>query len=192
MDGIDELNKVIKSCGDDVTMQVKQAFKLMASQFMGSRSFHHEKTHKTIYFEDLNDWLKEVMKNNSNQNSLRNNHQCTSREDTKELQISVGGEEEKVVHEEDQNSIPSVSEKYQETSHKYEEASIENIEDHFETHSTLETKQREYNDGWLNYKGVPTDGFSHLYVRDIEIRFENVAAIQISHEHKDEDLVAGK
>ena len=55
MDGIDELNKVIKSCGDDMTRQVKQAFELMASQFMGNRSFHHEETHKTIYFEDNND-----------------------------------------------------------------------------------------------------------------------------------------
>ena len=93
MDGIDELNKVIKSCGDDMTRQDKQAFELMASQFMGSRSFHHEETHNTIHFEILNDWLKEVMKNNSNKNSLRNNHQCTSREETKELQISMGGEE---------------------------------------------------------------------------------------------------
>ena len=55
MYGIDELNKVIKSCGDDMTRQVKQAFELMASQFMGSRSFHHEDTNKTIYFEYLND-----------------------------------------------------------------------------------------------------------------------------------------
>ena len=51
-------------------------------------------------------------------------------------------------------------------------------------------KQRESNDGCLNYEGVPTDGFSHLYVGDIEIRSENVAAIQISNEHKDEYLVA--
>ena len=84
-----------------MTRQVKQAFELMASQFMGSRSFHHEETHKNIYFEYLNDWLNEVMKNNSNNNSLRNNHQCTSREETKELQISVGGEEEKALHQED-------------------------------------------------------------------------------------------
>ena len=75
MDGIDELNKVIKSCGDDMTRQVKQAFELMASQFMDSISLHHEETHNTIHFEDLNDCLKEVMKNNSNKNSLRNNHQ---------------------------------------------------------------------------------------------------------------------
>ena len=56
---------------------------------------------KTIHCEDLNDWLKEFIKNNSNKNSLRNNNQCTSREETKELQISVGGEEEKALHEED-------------------------------------------------------------------------------------------
>ena len=99
MDGIDELNKVIKSSGEEMTRQVKQAFELMANQFMGSRSFHHEETHKTIYFEDLNDWLKDFIKNNSNKNSLRNNHQCTSREETKELQIYVGGEEEKASHQ---------------------------------------------------------------------------------------------
>ena len=50
MDGIYELNKFIKSCGDDMTRQVKQAFELMASQFMGNRSIHHEETHKKIYF----------------------------------------------------------------------------------------------------------------------------------------------
>ena len=54
MDGIDELNKVIKSCCDDMTKRVKQAFELMASQFIGSKSIHNEETHKTIYFEDLN------------------------------------------------------------------------------------------------------------------------------------------
>ena len=58
MDDIDELNKVIKSCGDDMTSQVKQAFELITIQFMGSITFNYEETHKTIYFEDLNDWLK--------------------------------------------------------------------------------------------------------------------------------------
>ena len=57
--------------------------------------------------------------------------------------------------------------KYEETSHEYEEFSIENNEDNFEAHSTLEMKQRESNDGCLNYEGVPTDGFSQLYVGDI-------------------------
>ena len=105
IDGIDELKKVIKPCGDDMSRQVKQAFKL---------------AHKTIHFEEINDWLKEFIKNNSNKNSLRNNNQSTSMEETKELQIFLGGEEEKVVHEQDRNSLPRDSEKYEETSHKYE------------------------------------------------------------------------
>ena len=49
--------------------------------------------------------------------------------------------------------------------------------------------QRESIDGSLNYERVPTDGCSQLYVGDIEIRVENVAAIQISHKHEYEDLV---
>ena len=48
--------------------------------------------------------------------------------------------------------------KDEETSHEYEENSIENIEYHFETHSTLEMKQRASTDGCLNYEGVPNDG----------------------------------
>ena len=59
MDGIDELKKVIKSSGEEMTRKVKQPFELMDSQFMGSRSFHHEETHKTIHFEKLSDFLKE-------------------------------------------------------------------------------------------------------------------------------------
>ena len=59
-------------------------------------------------------------KKNSNKNSLRNNHQYTSREETKELQISVGGEEEKSLHQEDRNSIPNDFEKYDEKSHEKE------------------------------------------------------------------------
>ena len=60
MYGIYELNKFIKPCVDDMSKQLNQAFKL---------------AHKTIHYEDLNDWLKEFIKNNSNKNSLRNNHQ---------------------------------------------------------------------------------------------------------------------
>ena len=41
----------------------------------------------------------------------------------------------------------------------------------------------------MNYEGVPTYGCSQLCVGDIEIRFENVVAIQISHKHEDEYLV---
>ena len=54
MYGIYELNKFINPCGDDMSRKVNQAFKL---------------AHKTIHFEDLNDWLKEFIKNNSNKNS---------------------------------------------------------------------------------------------------------------------------
>ena len=41
----------------------------------------------------------------------------------------------------------------------------------------------------MNYEGVHTDGCSQLYVGDIELRFENVAAIKISHKPKDGHLV---
>ena len=49
--------------------------------------------------------------------------------------------------------------------------------------------QRASTDGCLNYEGVPTDGCSQIYVGDIEIRLENVVAIQSSHKHEDEGLV---
>ena len=165
MDGIDELNKVIKSCGDDMTMQVKQAIELMASQFMGSRIFHHEETLKTIYFEYLNDWLKEFMKNNSNKNSLRNNHQCTSREETKELQIFVVGEEEKALHQEDRKSLPNDFEKYEETSHEKEEEYLETIEYHVETNSTMDMDQILL---WVSYSMIPNIlvvslAYNHLF-----------------------------
>ena len=51
-------------------------------------------------------------------------------------------------------------------------------------------KQRASTEGCLNYEGVPTNGCSQIYVGDIEIRFENVAASQNSIKHKNEDLVA--
>ena len=41
----------------------------------------------------------------------------------------------------------------------------------------------------MNYERVPTDGCSQIYVGDIEIRFENVLANQISHKHEDEYVV---
>ena len=49
--------------------------------------------------------------------------------------------------------------------------------------------QREYIDGSLNYERVPTDGWSQLYDGSIEIRFQNVVASKISHEHKYEEIV---
>ena len=54
----------------------------------------------------------------------------------------------------------------------------------------MDMDQRSSTDGCLNYEGVPNDGCSQLYVGDIEIIYENVTAIQIYHEHKDEYLVA--
>ena len=94
------------------------------------RLIKHSNCHKkSIHCEDLNDWLKEFIKNNSNKNSLRNNNQCTSR-DTKELQISMGDEEEKELHEEDRNSLPNDFEKDEETSHEKEEEYLETIEYH--------------------------------------------------------------
>ena len=56
----------------------------------------------------------------------------------------------------------------------------------------MDMSQRTSTNGCLNCEGVPTDGFSQLYVGDIEIIFENVVARQIYHEHKDEYLVAAK
>ena len=44
--------------------------------------------------------------------------------------------------------------------------------------------QRECIDGTLNYERVTTNGCSKIYAGDIEIRFQNVSASQISHEHK--------
>ena len=58
----------------------------------GSRSFHHGETHNTIHFEDFYYWLNEFRKNNSNVNSLRNNQQYISMEETKEPPSYVGGE----------------------------------------------------------------------------------------------------
>ena len=49
-----------------------------------------------------------------NENSLRNSQQCTSMEETMELPISVGGEAEKALHQEDRKSLPSDFEKDEE------------------------------------------------------------------------------
>ena len=64
------------------------------------------------------------------------------KEETHEPPSSEIGVVEEVVHEDDQNSLPSDSEKYEETSHEYEIFFIENTKDNFETHATLEMKQR--------------------------------------------------
>ena len=54
----------------------------------------------------------------------------------------------------------------------------------------MDMDQRTYTDGCLNYEGVPSDGFSHLYAGDIEINFESVVARQTSIKPENEELVA--
>ena len=44
--------------------------------------------------------------------------------------------------------------------------------------------QRESTDGCLNCEGVPTNGFSQLYVGDIDINFENFVTSPNSIEHE--------
>ena len=61
------------------------------------------------------------MNKKENMNSLRNNQQSTSMEDTKESPSSMGGEVEKVLHQEDRKSLPSDFETDEETSHENEE-----------------------------------------------------------------------
>ena len=97
--------RIMKILFDDITKNMTEhfmkGFKLMASQLRGklaeggSRSFYHGETHNTIHFENFDDWLNVYRHNNSNVNSLRNDHQSTSREETKETPSSVGGEIEK-------------------------------------------------------------------------------------------------
>ena len=95
----------------------------------------------------------------------------------------MGGEEEKALHQEDQNSLPNEFEKDEETLHEKEEEYLETIEYHSETNSTMDMDQRASTDGCLNY-GVPTDRCSQFYVGGIEIRLENFVAIQIFQKHE--------
>ena len=117
------------------------------------------------------------MHNKAYVNSLTNNDRSTSMEETKEPPSSVGGEVEKVLHQEDRKSLPSDFEKDEETSHEKEKEYLETIEYHSETNSTMDTDQRASTDGCLNYEEVPIYGCSHLYVGDIEINFESVVAV---------------
>ena len=52
----------------------------------------------------------------------------------------------------------------------------------------MDMDQRESNDGCLKYEGVPTDGFSQLYVGDIDIRFKNFLQAKIPLNMKMETL----
>ena len=63
-------------------------------------------------------------------------------EETKEPPSSMGGETEKALHYEDWKSLPSDFEKDEETSQENEKESLETIEYHSETHSTVDMDQR--------------------------------------------------
>ena len=67
----------------------------------GSSSFHHGETQETIIFEEFDDLLYGFRHNKEYLNSIRNNQQYKSMEDTKESPSSMGGEVEKVLHQED-------------------------------------------------------------------------------------------
>ena len=92
-----EFNKLIKSYFYETTNNLMQGFELMASQLRGklaaggSSSFHNGETHKTIIFEDFDDFLNVFMHNKVDLNSLRNNQKSTSMEETNEPPSSVGG-----------------------------------------------------------------------------------------------------
>ena len=102
-----EFKKLINSYFDDTTKQLMQEFELVASQLRGKmeardkRSFHHGETHNTIHFEYFYHFLNGFRKNKVDLNSLRNNQQSISMEETKEPPSFVCGEVEKVLHQED-------------------------------------------------------------------------------------------
>ena len=89
------------------TKQLMQGFELMARQLRGklakggSSSSHHGETHKNNSFEYFHVWVYEFRNNNSYVNSLRNNQQSTSIEETKEHTCYVGDEAKKTLHQED-------------------------------------------------------------------------------------------
>ena len=59
----DGYNKLMNSYFDDTTNQLMQGFELMASQLRGklvaggSSSYHYGETHKTIIFENFDDFF---------------------------------------------------------------------------------------------------------------------------------------
>ena len=65
------------------------------------------------------------------------------KEETHEPPSFEIGEVEEVVHEEDRNSLPSDSKKYEDTSHEYDEVSIENNEGELVEIQTLDVVEEE-------------------------------------------------
>ena len=82
------------------------------------------KTWTRILWKDLNFWLSKVGKIyiDFKKTKGKNASACLKeqKEETHEPPSSEIGEVEELVHEDDQNSLPSDSEKCEDTSHKYE------------------------------------------------------------------------
>ena len=89
-----------------------------------------------ILWKDRNFWISKFGKIYIDFNKTKGENASTclkeQKEETHEPPSSEIGEVEEVVHEEDRNSLPGESEKCEETSHEYEEVSIENNEDELE------------------------------------------------------------
>ena len=68
-------------------------------------------SHKTTIFEDFLEGVFVYKNNSAYLNSLRNNQQYTSMEDTNETLSSMGGEAKEALHQEDRKSLPSNFEK---------------------------------------------------------------------------------
>ena len=77
-------------------------------------------SHKPTHFEYFLEQVFGYRPNSADVNSLRNNQQSTSMEETKEPPSSVGGEAKETLHQEDRKSLPGDSEKDKETSHDNE------------------------------------------------------------------------
>ena len=93
----EELIKIMEPIFEDMNKNIMKGFELLAIQ-LGRKFIGLKKTKG----KNASACLKE------------------QKEKTHELPSSKIGEVEEVVHEEDWNSLPSDSKKYEETSHKYE------------------------------------------------------------------------
>ena len=93
----EEPRKIMEPIFEDMNMNIMKIFELLAIQ----------------------SWIKYI---DFNKTKGKNVSSCLKeqKEETHEPTSSEIGEVEEVVHEEDLNSLPSESEKYEETSHGYE------------------------------------------------------------------------
>ena len=97
----EELIKIMEPIFEDMTNNIIKGFK-----FLDFQSWENYIYFKKTKGKNASACLKE------------------QKEETHEPPSSEIGEVEEVVHEDDINSLPSDSEKYEETSHEYEEVSI--------------------------------------------------------------------